>query len=237
MTRLVPRIILTGVGTLLILTPFVQRPGPEQTSSVAIFFAYLDQNFSVWFNILTVFAFILGAGSLLHTHVVKIAGRQGGWAYSLVTLLSFGFVLVVGLAKLGGPPGLQGDVAHPDSLLTWVFEWIYDPLKSTVYSLLAFFVASAAYRAFRLRSLEAGVLLAAALVILLGRTPFGVVLTAWLPEPLHFLRVDELSIWIMKVPNTAGWRAVLIGIALGVVSMSLRLILGIERNVFAGGRR
>ena len=132
---------------------------------------------------------------------------------------------------------MQGDVAHPDSLLTWVFEWIYDPLKSSVYSLLAFFVASAAYRAFRLRSLEAAVLLAAAFVILLGQTPFGVLLTAWLPAPLHFLRVDELSIWIMKVPNTAGWRAVLIGIALGVVSMSLRLILGIERNVFAGGRR
>jgi hypothetical protein len=117
-----------------------------------------------------------------------------------------------------------------------VFDWIYMPLKSTLYALLAFFVASAAYRAFRLRSREASLLLISAFLVLIGRTPFGVSLTAWLPERLHFLRLDELSLWIMKVPNTAGWRAVLIGIALGVVAMSLRLILGLERAAL-GGRR
>ena len=127
-------------------------------------------------------------------------------------------------------------MAHGDSALTWIFDWIYMPLKSTLFALLAFFVASAAYRAFRLRSWEASLLLVAAFVVLIGRTPFGVMLTAWLPDMLHFLRLDELSLWIMKVPNTAGWRSILIGISLGVVAMSLRLILGIEHAVL-GGRR
>jgi len=235
--RLLPKMIIAIVGSLLLLAPFFTRPGVTKTQPLPTFFAYIDENFSVWFNIMAVFAFILGAGSLLRTHIGKVVSQKSGWQYSLITLGSFFLVLVIGLLKLGGPPGLQGDVAHPDSWLTWVFEWIYGPLKTTVYALLAFFVASAAYRAFRLRTLEASILLVSAFVVLLGRTPFGVTITAWLPDFLSFLRIDELSIWIMKVPNTAGWRAVLIGISLGVVSMSLRLILGIEPSLFRGGQR
>jgi hypothetical protein len=237
MRRWVPRIILSVVGGLLVLTPFFTRPAASGGHPISHFFAYIDRNFSVWFNILAAFAFILGAGSLLRSHLGRVRGRGRDWPYSLLTLVSFVFVLVIGLLKVGGPTGLQGDVAHPDSWLTWVFLWIYSPLKSTIYALLAFFVASAAYRAFRLRSLEATLLLVAAFIVLLGRTPFGVGLTAWLPDSVSFLRIDELSMWIMKVPNTAGWRAILIGIALGVIAMSLRLILGIERGALGGERR
>jgi hypothetical protein len=234
---MVPRLIVSGVGILLVLTPLITRPGPENGSAVSIFFAYIDRNFSVWFNILAVFAFILGAASLLRTHLQRVWARGRDWQYSLVTLAAFASVLIVGLLKVGGAPGLQGDVAAEGTMLTWVFAAIYSPLKSTIYSLLAFFVASAAFRAFRLHSLTASLLLASAFVVLLGRTPFGIAMTSWLPAPLHFLRIDVLSLWLMTVPNTAGWRAILIGIALGVVTMSLRLVLGLERHAYGGGRR
>jgi hypothetical protein len=237
MRDMLPRLILTVVGALLVLTPFVSRPAGVDAHPLSRFFAYVDENFSVWFNVLASFAFLLGALSLLRTHGRKVLARRKDWLYSLLTLVSFVGVLVIGMLKLGGPPGLAGDVAHPDSWLTWVFQWIYSPLKSTLYSLLAFFVASAAYRAFRLHSLEAGLLLAAALIVLLGQTPFGVAMTAWFPEPLDFLRIDHLSAWLLRVPNTAGWRAILIGIALGIVSMSLRLILGLERGALGEVRR
>ncbi|MFH1844174.1 MAG: hypothetical protein ABIF77_13285 [bacterium] len=233
----IPRLIVGIVGSLLVLTPFFARPEAAGGHPLSRFFAYVDENFSIWFNILAVFAFFLGAASLLQSHFGRIRSRRRDWVYSVVCLVSFLAVLVIGLCKLGGPPGLQGDVAHAQSWLTWVFSNVYSPLKSTVYSLLAFFVASAAYRAFRLRSREATLLLVAAFIILLGRTPLGVTVTAWLPQPLHFLRIDELSVWIMNVPNTAGWRAILIGISLGVVATSLRLILGIERGAFGGRTR
>ncbi len=234
--RGIPRLIVTVTGVILVLTSFVVAPDADGGNAVTRFFAYADQNFSLWFNVLAVFAFILGAGSLLRSHGVKVLARRKDWQYSVVTLVSFCVVLVLGLAKVGGPPGLQGDVSDPGAAVTRVYEMVLSPLVATTVSLLAFFVASAAYRAFRLRSRSATVLLVSAVVIMLGRTPLAGLLSGWVPARLSFLRIDELSLWIMSVPNTAGQRAILIGVGLGLVSMSLRVILGLDRGSFGRGR-
>ena len=47
--------------------------------------------------------------------------------------------------------------------------------------------------------------------------------------------VPNLADWIMKYPNMAGQRAIMIGIALGTVSYCLRVILGIERTYLGTG--
>jgi len=234
MKRLVPRVITSFVGILLIATAFGARPdaggrGPWPVRA----FDYVDRNFSIWFNILAVFAFILGGASLLKSHLAKVLQRRPDWPYSVVTLVSFVAVLVVGLLKLGGATGLQGEVTAPDAWFTIVFAALYEPLMATLKALLAFFVVSAAYRAFRLRSREATVLLAAAAVVLLGSTPAGVWLSGSLSERLRVPRIDELSLWIMSVPNVAGQRAVLIGIAVGVAGLTLRVLAG--RGEVEGG--
>jgi len=99
-----------------------------------------------------------------------------------------------------------------------------------MFSILAFFVASASYRAFRAKNREATILLITAFIILLGRTPVGHYVTFWLPSSLDFFHIPVLANWIMAIPNLAGQRAIMIGISLGVISMSLRMILGIERG-------
>ncbi len=115
-------------------------------------------------------------------------------------------------------------------------------MQGTMFSLLAFFIASAAFRAFRIRTLEAGLLAAAALIVMLGRVPLGNVLTDWffqlrwlpfdgVPHGLHLSTIQD---WIMNVPQNAAKRAILIGAALGVMATGLRVILGIERSYLSG---
>lgn len=190
----------------------------------------LGEDFALFFDIIAVFAFFLGGGNLIRVHGDKIHKKKKDWGFSIITVLGFFIMLVAGLFKLWNPGGITGDIAVPGSMFGLMYDWIFNPLGATMYSLLAFYVASASYRAFRAKNRDATILLIAAFVILLGRTPLGVYATSWIPESFSLLRIPELAVWIMTAPNLAGQRAILIGIALGVVSMSLRLILGIERT-------
>jgi len=116
------------------------------------------------------------------------------------------------------------------SAFWWIYEYMFKPLTATMFALLAFYVASAAFRAFRAKNLEAALLLGTAFIVLLGRTAAGTLVTGWLPDWLGWLRVEELTVLIMTVFNTAGTRAIMIGIALGTAATSLKIILGMDRS-------
>jgi hypothetical protein len=197
----------------------------------------LGEDFTLFFDIIAVFAFFLGGGNLVRIHLIKLSKRKGDWGFSIVTLVGFFLMLVAGLFRIGNPGDITAEVTADGSLFQLLYLNVHLPLSSTMYALLAFFVASASYRAFRAKNREATVLLIAAFVILLGSTPFGQMLTAWIPHSFDVLEIPNLAVWIMSSPNLAGQRAIMIGIGLGVVSMSLRLILGIERTYLGGDER
>jgi hypothetical protein len=224
---LIPSLITGIVGVALVAAIFI----PAEP------FATLDRNFSTYFDIVAAFAFILGGGNLLRTYLMRMQRRGGSQRfYSVVTIGGFLFTLLVGALKLRTNFSID-PAANYIGEGTWfkfIFDSMFTPLTSAMFSLLAFFVASASYRAFRARTKEATLLLVAAFVILLGRTPFGHLLTAGFPDALAWLKIDNLSNWILGVPNLAGQRAILIGIALGIISTSLKLILGIERSHLSG---
>ena len=105
------------------------------------------------------------------------------------------------------------------------FDHILIPIFATMFSLLAFFIASAAYRAFRARNVLATLLLLAALIVMLRFNPY-------LPAPAFF---SKMSNWLMNVPNLAAQRAIIVGIGLGIVATALKVILGIERGYMGKG--
>jgi hypothetical protein len=150
--------------------------------------------------------------------------RAPGWPYKLVLVVSLLATIAIGVAD--GPEFL-----NPGMRSKWIYDNLYAPMSATMFSLLAFYIASAAFRAFRIRTLEAGLLAAAALIVMLGRVPIGHVMTAWLPAPLQLPAIQD---WIMEVPQNAAKRAILIGAALGVMATGLRVILGIERSYLSG---
>jgi len=218
--RSVPIAITFIVGCVLIVSFFI----PHKP------FGQLGEDFAVFFDIIAVFAFILGGGNLVRIHGDKIGKRKAGWGYSVVCLVGFFLTLAFGLFKVSNPWGIQGDVTENGSAFFGMYEYVFKPLGATMFALLAFYVASASYRAFRAKNLEATILLVAAFIILLGRTFLGALMTVWLPDSLSFLRIPELASWIMTTPNLSGQRAIMIGISLGIISTSLKLILGIERS-------
>jgi hypothetical protein len=127
----------------------------------------------------------------------------------------------------------SGEFNQQGSKFWWLFEYVFQPIQSMMFALLAFYVASSAFRAFRAKNLEATLLLGTAFIILLGRTYVGSLATAWLPKESP-LRLENLSVDIMRVFNSAGNRAIMIGIALGIASTSLKILLGIDRSHIGG---
>ncbi len=232
MKRTIPMLLAMAAGIVMILAYFFPLLAPLQDKT------------TVWFNILAAVAFILGGGNLLKVHLKKVSDRREGWAYSMITLAAFVSVLAIGLFKLGVNPldefptqRMAGDFRAEGSGFWYVYEYVFAPLTATIFSMLAFYVASAAFRAFRAKNLEAILLLGTAFVILLGRTAAGVFLTDFLPEEgmLANFRLENLTVWIMNNPVTAGNRAIMIGIALGTASVSLKILLGVDRSYLGGG--
>jgi len=232
MKRTVPLLITAVVGFTLIgayFVPYTQSWG---------------ETVAVWFDVLASIAFILGGGNLMRTHLKRISDQQRGWAYSIIVLVSFLGTLIVGLGKIGVSPSPQfpdypwsGAYRQAGGAFWYAYQYGFQPLTATIFALLAFYIASAAFRAFRAKNLEALLLLATAFVVLLGRTFAGVALTSWI-DPANWegfryftgLRLENLTVYIMAVFNTAGNRAIMIGIALGIVATSLKILTGVDRS-------
>ena len=230
MKRNVPLLITALGGFTLIIAYFI--PATQGWGEVA----------AIWFDILASIAFILGGGNLIKIHLKKVSDKSVGWAYSAITLAAFLITLFVGLGKIGVNPNSQypeysfsGHYREIGSPFWWLYEYAFKPLTATMFAMLAFYISSAAFRAFRAKNIEAILLLGTAFIILLGRTFAGVYLTAWLPDWMSGLKIENLTIYIMSVFNTAGNRAIMIGIALGIASTSLKVLLGVDRSYLGSG--
>jgi len=161
------------------------------------------------------------------------------------------------------------------SLFYWMFINIITPLGATMFALLAFFVASASYRAFRIRNFEATLLLISGIILMLGRVPIGGLIPWWVVtimlmfgigaisapfikertillgivgggiiifivvgifmgwnlNPPSILSIPVIQDWIFAYPTMAGSRALMIGIALGIIATSFRIIIGLDKSV------
>lgn len=214
MKREIPLFVTAAVGLFMILSFFV----PHQAVSVPADF--LQQSAII----IVAFGIVLGGANLLRVNLEVVVRRQPGWPYKFVLIA--GLVVTVALGLIEGR-----DFQAAGTRSTWIYDQVYSSMSSAMFALLAFFIASAAFRAFRIRTTEAALLAMAALIVMMGRVPLGAVLTAGLPREL---RVETLAQWILDVPQNAANRAILIGAALGVMATGLRVILGIERSYLSG---
>jgi len=220
--RTIPLLIVFGIGVLAFMQDYV--PHPWST-------AFRDE-MTTWTMVIGGFAMFLGLYSLSHMHITKIRRKMPGWGYSIFVFIgAVGMIAVYILGDTIGP--LYAGTANEKSLFDWGYEYILVPCSATVFSILAFFMASAAFRTFRARNLAAGLLLAAAIIVMFGRVPVSENVSLRLFG--DGMVIPNLSKAIMDYPNLAAKRGIMLGIALGMISQSMRILLGIERSYMGGG--
>jgi len=211
--RQVPLLITLISGLVFAAQYYVPHPSSELLLTSA----------TKWLQIIGGFALVLGVTSLFHLHAVKIRRKEAGWGYSVVLYAGMLGTIAAGLMANGKESTSDGAT----TAFGWVYNFMMVPLQGTMFAILAFFIASAAYRSFRARSREAAVLLIAAVIVMMGRVPLGEYLI-----PIS----GDVSQWILNVLNASVRRAILIGVSLGAVALSLKIIFGVERSYLGGGK-
>jgi len=220
MRRNVPLLLVLLTGLFAALAAFVPHPAVQNADEIM-------RNDVI--RILTAFGLVLGIGSILQHHFLKIRRHAQYWQYSYITVVVLFVSAIIGV--FGGiDPSRPGILPTRIGSFSFHMQTLYTnvmvPLGATMFAMLAFFMASAAYRAFRARTVEATLLLAAAFILMLGSVPLGRMIHPQLPS---------FAEWILTVPNTAAKRGILFGIQLGIFATSLKIILGIERGWLGGG--
>jgi uncharacterized membrane protein YkvI len=167
MRREIPLIITGFVGFVYIVSFFIPHTPFNQMEGIL----------TNWMLIIFAFAIWLGALNLLKVSLDKVSQKKRDWPYALVTIAGFFLIAIPGFLFSGGRR-----FQDPGTVFDYIYQNIYTPLSATMFAMLAFYVASASYRAFRARSKEATLLLLAAFFIMLGRVPIGDAISGFLPH-------------------------------------------------------
>ena len=162
-----------------------------------------------WAVTIAGFAVGIGLVNLGVIHIKRFTRRDANWYLSGWLVFVMLLVVVLGLTLTPSSP-----------TYTWIFQNVYAVVGPTMWSLLGFYIASASFRALRARTLEAGLLLVSAVLLMLVQAPVG----ALIPY------VPSIAYWIRDVPNTAGMRAIILGTAVGAIGLGIRTLLGQERG-------
>ncbi len=204
--KTVPFLLTLGVGLFTFLYFYV----PHNLMQI------LWEEAATWGVIVSGGAMLVGVVSMIRTYYKKSLNKEDPNRYfALITIVSFFAMTLIGF--FGG--------IKPGTLFNDLFLNVMAPLESTMFSLLAFYIASAAFRSFRLKSFSAGLLLVSAIIVMLAQVPTGEMISSYIPV---------LKDWILDYPNVAAQRAILIGIGIGSIATALKIILGIDKSVFTG---
>jgi hypothetical protein len=205
--RQIPILIVAVIGTLTLFGWFVNEPHIK---------SFVDDDATQWFDILASFAIFLGGFNLLKMQLQKVFRKQQGWQYSIFAIVGFFFAIIAGFIYKGNPDVAWGTHVTADgTLFKWIFTYMFAPLQATMFALLAFFVASASYRAFRIRNFEATLLLVAGIIIMIGRVPLGSNISSWF---ILYLLVLIGGITVNSVFKNKQYTAIFVSVGIIVIT-------------------
>lgn len=215
MRRTLPLTITFVVGIITIINTLTVAPAFNKWIQT-----YLVRSVSVS----TAWAIALGAFNLMRVHGNRVKRKREGWVNSAILIASFVALLLLGISQATG---------QNDPIYLWFYNTFNVPLNATMFAVLCFYIASAAYRAFRVRNIDATVLLISAVIVMLGSVPIGKIIFNGFGENGLF-GIPWMKNWIMDQANTSVIRGLTLGITLGSLAQATRNLLGIERGYMSG---
>lgn len=211
MRREIPVVITFVVGVIMLLSNFISVPMGSYS------LAALAQEMGTWVILISAFAVGLASVNLVRIHMRNLSSPKTRLNSALL-LCALCVFAVTGIIQFHA-----SDSAFWTDLNQNMYNSILSPLSAAMFALIAFYLGLAAYRVFRVRSMDATILLIACVIMMLGQAPVGSLL--WNKFP-------TLAGWLLEVPNNIGQRAIMMGAAIGAFATSLRILFGIERGHF-----
>lgn len=158
-------------------------------------------------------AVLIGLLNLTSVQLGRLNRNERGWLNGLVVLVAAAAVIVIHIS------GLHASDDANLRLSDLIFSALQIALASALAGMIFFFLVYAAYRMLREKiSLGALVFIISLLIVLLGSLPMS-----------GLGAFTTLQDWLTKVPATAGGRGLLIGLALGTITVGLRTLIGQEK--------
>jgi len=200
-----PDYVLLAVFALSFILVGVDRSGWTQVLRP------LTTRLYAWVLLLSAFALLLGVLSVVWLHIRRIQLGREEWWLSLILLVALLAVVGAGLVDASGafsPP------------VMWMFDYVIAPIQATLFALLAFFLAAAAYRFLRIGRSGGVWMLAGALFMLIVQAPVS---RLFLAAPL-----ERLADWLLEQPVMAALRGVILGGGLALLVIGVRFLLDRE---------
>jgi hypothetical protein len=193
----------------------------------------------------------LGIYSLVTVHSKRLLRKHKDAFFSATLLISIVLMVAFGfwdyyVREKGPNAGEQlpdmSNWALPEYGFNFLFDGLLQQMDAAMFSMIAFFILSAAYRAFRIRSVESTVMMASALIFVLSlmgladylfSMPIRAAQEGGGNEFLNNFTLPTVAAWIKDYMQVPSLRALEFGIGLGALAMGLRIWLGLEKGVGA----
>lgn len=173
----------------------------------------LTTPFLSWATFLAAVALLLGVVNLFSVHISRFIFNRN--VYSGVLAISM--LVTFGLA-------ITDSMGMTDGGLDFVFKWVQAPLEAALASLLAFFLLFTGVRLLKERRTVWSILFLVTAVLLLLLAALSALLPPSIQSTLTSIEGLIQGLFVLSAV-----RGVLIGVALGIVLLSLRVLIGVER--------
>jgi hypothetical protein len=167
----------------------------------------VNSELTSWILIMANIALGTGFIALFMYHARRITRRAKGYPFSFVVL---GAIALMFFAMYAGPD-IRG----------WLYNQIFTSLTTAVICFALFYEVSGAYRAFRIRNIDALLLMVAGFILIIHFAPF---------YEFEVPQFADVANWILNVPSMGASRGILIGVGIGTIAIAIRILLGYEKT-------